>query len=159
MIFKGISCVITLRLNPFVAGSTEHVFSLVTTSSYVLFFYVTLAFLFYYSVHITYYCFTDFVAENRTVKISIPTQSYLKPVMSVFGWIIIHQHLGDNFDWKLPWDDYKAGFGSIDANFWLGLEKVHLLTTYQVYRLRVEVQQRSTNESLHLRLRFSIARV
>jgi len=64
--------------------------------------------------------------------------------MSVFGWIIIHQHFGYTFDWLLPWDNYKAGFGSIDADFWLGLEKVHLLTSSQPYRLRVEVQERST---------------
>jgi len=65
--------------------------------------------------------------------------------MSVFGWIIFHQHLGYTFIWNLPWADYKAGFGSVNANFWLGLEKVHLLTTSQPYRLRVEVQERSTN--------------
>jgi len=65
--------------------------------------------------------------------------------MSVFGWIIIHQHIGYTFDWNLPWADYKAGFGSINADFWLGLEKVHLLTSSQPYRLRVEVQERTTN--------------
>jgi len=64
--------------------------------------------------------------------------------MSVFSWMTIHQHLGYSFDWQLPWADYKAGFGSIDADFWLGLEKVHLLTISQPYRLRVEVQERSS---------------
>ena len=62
----------------------------------------------------------------------------------LFGWIIFHQHLGYTFDWQLPWADYKAGFGSIDADFWLGLEKLHLLTSSQPYRLRVEVQKRAT---------------
>jgi len=61
--------------------------------------------------------------------------------MSIFGWITIHQHLGDDFNWNLTWDEYKAGFGSIDGDFWLGLEKMHLLTQSQPYRLRVEVQQ------------------
>jgi len=65
--------------------------------------------------------------------------------MSVFGWIIIQQRLGYTVDWYLPWADYKAGFGSIDADFWLGLEEMHLLTSSQPYRLRVEVQQRTTN--------------
>ena len=64
--------------------------------------------------------------------------------MSVFGWIIINQRLGYTFNWELLWDDYKAGFGSINADFWLGLEKVHLLTNCQPYRLRVEVQQKNT---------------
>jgi len=59
--------------------------------------------------------------------------------MSVFGWIIIQQHIGNSFNWQLPWADYKAGFGSIDADFWLGLEQMHLMTSSQAYRLRVEV--------------------
>jgi len=56
-----------------------------------------------------------------------------------------HQHLGYAFNWNLTWVDYKAGFGSIYANFWLGLEKMHLLTSSQPYRLRVEVQERSAS--------------
>ena len=76
---------------------------------------------------------------------TLPTQSDAVPVMSVFGWILIHQHLGFAFNWQLLWADYKAGFGSINADFWLGLEKVHLLTSSQPYRLRVEVQHDSTS--------------
>ena len=82
---------------------------------------------------------------NLSIDITIPTQSDAVPVMSVFGWIIVHQHLGYTFDWQLPWADYKAGFGSIDADFWLGLEKVHLLTSSRAYRLRVEIQYASTD--------------
>jgi len=82
---------------------------------------------------------------NLTADIKIPTQSTAVPVMSIFGWIMFHQHLGHIFDWNLPWADYKAGFGSTHGNFWLGLEKVHLLTSSQPYRLRVELQERSTN--------------
>ena len=62
-----------------------------------------------------------------------------------FGWIMTHQHLGHAFNWNLTWVDYKAEFGSIDADFWLGLEKMHLLTSSQPYRLRVEVQERSAS--------------
>jgi len=84
------------------------------------------------------------VAKNITTNVTISTQPYPVPIVSVFGWIIFHQRLGYTFDWQLPWADYKVGFGSIDANFWLGLEKVHLLTSSQPYRLRVEIQERST---------------
>ena len=76
---------------------------------------------------------------------TIPTLSDAVPVMSVFGWTMIQQHIGYTFDWHLSWNEYKAGFGSTDADFWFGLEKVHLLTSSQPYRLRVEVQERSTN--------------
>jgi len=77
--------------------------------------------------------------------ITIPTQTDAVPVMSVFGWIMFHQHLDVSDGWDLPWADYKAGFGSINGNFWLGLEKVHLLTSSQPYRLRVELEDPSTN--------------
>jgi len=82
---------------------------------------------------------------NLTTDITIPTQSDPVPVMSVFGWIMIQQRLGYTFDWNLPWDDYKAGFGSVYFDFWLGLEQIHLLTSSQPYRLRVEMQERSAN--------------
>jgi len=65
--------------------------------------------------------------------------------MSVFGWIIIQQRLGYIFNWNLSWAEYKAGFGSIGADFWLGLERVHLLTNCQPHRLRFEIQQRRSN--------------
>ena len=90
-------------------------------------------------------CLTGFVATYETINITIPTQPDPKPLMSVFGWIIITQRLGYAFNWNLNWADYKAGFGSIDADFWLGLEKMHLLTSFQPYRLRIEMQQQSTD--------------
>jgi len=55
-----------------------------------------------------------------------------------------YSHSG--FDWKLNWADYKAGFGSIGAaDFWFGLEKMHVLISFQPYRLRVEVKDESDN--------------
>jgi len=80
-----------------------------------------------------------------TVNVTIPTEADAVPVMSVFGWLIIHQRLDVSSSWNLPWADYKAGFGSTDGDFWLGLEKMHLLTSSQPYRLRVEVQKSPTN--------------
>jgi len=72
---------------------------------------------------------TGFVATNLTVNITIPTQSDPVLVKSVFGWITIHQHVGFSFNWYRDWADNQAEFGSIDADFWLGLEKIHLLTS------------------------------
>jgi len=86
------------------------------------------------------------VAKHVTITITVPTQPETVPIKSVYGWIIILQRLGHMFNWWLSWANYKAGFGAIDNDhFWLGLEKVHLLTSSQSYRLRVELQERSTN--------------
>ena len=88
---------------------------------------------------------TGFVAKNHTVDITISHHSAPVSLTSIFGWIVIHQHLGSTLDWQLSFDNYTAGFGSIDANFWLGLHQIHLLTSSTAYRLRVELQQMSTN--------------
>ena len=44
---------------------------------------------------------------------------------------------------KLPvvgdWSDYKNGFGNLNGEFWLGLDKIHRLTTTK-NRLRVDLE-------------------
>jgi len=81
----------------------------------------------------------DFVANNFTVDVPVPTQPGSVTLTSVFGWIVIQQRIDNALDWNLPWATYRTGFGSININFWLGLEKMHLLTTSQPYRLRFEI--------------------
>ena len=38
-----------------------------------------------------------------------------------------------------PWDEYVAGFGDVNGNFWLGLEAVHDLTTSCPMKLQIDV--------------------
>ena len=92
-------------------------------------------------MHVTYssYVATGFQALYSNTTVSVPSQPGQVPVMSVFDWIVFHQNLGDGFNWKLPWADYRDGFGSISSNFWLGLEKLHLLISSEPHRLRVEM--------------------
>ncbi|ESO01715.1 hypothetical protein HELRODRAFT_81646 [Helobdella robusta] len=70
---------------------------------------------------------------------SVPTFANNTLVTSVNGWIVIQQRVDGSQDFNLPWNDYKSGFGVFDKNFWLGLEKMHKLTTSADYRLRFEV--------------------
>ena len=79
------------------------------------------------------------MATYSSIAISVPSEPGQVPVMSVFGWIVIHQNLGGAFNWRLPWANYRAGFGSLSANFFLGLQRLHLVTYSQSYRLRVEM--------------------
>ena len=65
--------------------------------------------------------------------------------MSINCWIFIHQKLDDYTYFNLYWNDYKAGFGIPGGNFWIGLERMHQMTSTTPYRLRVEVQATYNN--------------
>ena len=80
------------------------------------------------------------MAGYRLVNISVPTFQNPILVNSVDRWIIIHQNLDDTTDSNHYWAGYKAGFDVPGGNFWIGLERMHQMTSYTQYRLRVEVQ-------------------
>ena len=53
------------------------------------------------------------------------------PTLSIHGWIIWMQRLQYADDFNKAWADYRDGWGVVSENssFWIGLEKVHYLTT------------------------------
>ena len=45
------------------------------------------------------------------------------------GWIVFQRRVDASVDFYRGWQDYKSGFGDLNGNFWLGLEKLHKLTS------------------------------
>ena len=45
------------------------------------------------------------------------------------GWIVIQRRIDASVDFNRGWNDYKNGFGDLNGNFWLGLEKIHKLAS------------------------------
>ena len=43
-------------------------------------------------------------------------------------------------DFFRAWDDYKRGFGNLNGEFWLGLDKMHRLTASNRNKLRVDLE-------------------
>ena len=56
------------------------------------------------------------------------------------GWIIIQRRVDASVSFERSWDEYAAGFGDVDGNFWLGLEAIHNLTAAQPMSLQIDVE-------------------
>ena len=52
---------------------------------------------------------------------------------------MFQKRLDGSVDFYRGWDDYEHGFGNLNGEFWLGLDKIHRLTK-KPSKLRVELE-------------------
>ncbi|XP_051860813.1 fibrinogen-like protein 1 [Drosophila albomicans] len=55
------------------------------------------------------------------------------------GWIVIQQRVGGNESFNRDWATYRKGFGSYRNDFFLGLEKIHRITSLQRHELYIHL--------------------
>ncbi|KAL7740838.1 hypothetical protein ACLKA6_013685 [Drosophila palustris] len=53
------------------------------------------------------------------------------------GWTIILRRMDGSVDFNRTWNSYKKGFGDLEGEFFLGLDKIHALTSERNHELRV----------------------
>ena len=51
------------------------------------------------------------------------------------GWTVIQRRNDNSTDFYRKWQEYKTGFGEMNGNFWLGLEKIHRLTQIESHEV------------------------
>ena len=56
------------------------------------------------------------------------------------GWTVLQKRLDGSVDFYRGWDEYKNGFGDLNGEFWLGLDKIHRLTKQTQNKLRVDLE-------------------
>ena len=61
------------------------------------------------------------------------------------GWTVFQKRLDGSVDFYRNRDDYKNGFGNLNSEFWLGLDKIYRLTEKKRNRLRVDLEETTGN--------------
>ncbi|KAL9989605.1 hypothetical protein ACROYT_G004172 [Oculina patagonica] len=56
------------------------------------------------------------------------------------GWTVFQKRFNGSVYFGRTWDDYKRGFGNLNGEFWLGLDKIHRLTVSSSNKLRVDLE-------------------
>ena len=61
------------------------------------------------------------------------------------GWTVFQKRQDGSVDFYRGWSDYKQGFGNLNGEYWLGLDKIHRLTNSGNYKLRVDLEDFTGN--------------
>ena len=84
--------------------------------------------------------------ESGVYKINVSNTTfdvYCDMVTDGGGWTVFQRRKDGSVNFYRNWTDYKNGFGDLAGEFWLGLDKIHLLTSNNV-TLRVDLRDSSS---------------
>ncbi|XP_009979338.1 PREDICTED: angiopoietin-related protein 3 [Tauraco erythrolophus] len=71
------------------------------------------------------------------------------------SWTVIQNRVDGSLDFNQTWDAYANGFGDVNEEFWLGLDKTYSITKQGDYILRIELQDWKDNKR-HIEYAFSL---
>lgn len=73
------------------------------------------------------------------------------------NWIVIQNRFDGDINFFRNWKDYKDGFGNIGGEFWMGLEKIHELTSNNIHELMITIEDFDGEKKIAKYSAFSIA--
>ena len=79
------------------------------------------------------------VSIQSTPITQVPSTFIVTKKTAGGGWTVFQKRLDGSVEFYRGWDDYKRGFGNLNGEFWLGLDKIHRLTKERS-RLHVDLE-------------------
>ncbi|XP_050093415.1 angiopoietin-related protein 1-like [Anopheles aquasalis] len=76
----------------------------------------------------------------RVKNNSEPFEVYCEQKSFGGGWIVFQFRYDGSEDFYRGWNEFRDGFGDVNDEFWLGLEKVHQITNGRKHELIVELK-------------------
>ncbi|KAI8483494.1 cell surface pattern recognition receptor signaling pathway [Branchiostoma belcheri] len=80
-------------------------------------------------------------------EVTSPIRVYCDMDTDGGGWVVFQRRKDGSVDFFLGWQQYKAGFGDLTGEFWLGNDNLHRLTTQGWYELRVDLEDFEGNSA------------
>uniref|UniRef100_M9T1P5 Veficolin-Cyl-1 n=1 Tax=Cylindrophis ruffus TaxID=186578 RepID=M9T1P5_CYLRU len=73
------------------------------------------------------------------------------------GWLVFQRRRDGSVDFYRDWESYKKGFGSFESEFWLGNDKIHLLTSNETQQLWIDLEDFNSSRTFAKYSSFRIA--
>ncbi|XP_071666198.1 angiopoietin-related protein 3 isoform X2 [Patagioenas fasciata] len=90
--------------------------------------------------------FTGEQTEPETIPSSVRNATVVTHKYEGSSWTVIQNRVDGSLDFNQTWDAYVNGFGDLNEEFWLGLNKTYSITKQGDYILRIELQDWKDNK-------------
>lgn len=89
-------------------------------------------------------CFTSSFNTSGVYRIQVPHLGsfpvYCDNDAAGFGWLVIQRRLNGSLNFYRNWQEYRDGFGDLNGEFFIGLEKLRAITALEPSELYITLE-------------------